>query len=411
MVRTIAAIGLGIIMTGIWAGLYFIFPETTTLEGSSCPDGCEIELKVGLLLDQTGDRREIGRFATDGARLAADEVNRAGVRLPNGVRLTVRLISEDPQGSPGYANQRAEKLAGVDLVPVIVGPVWHSGALATVPVASARKVVLLPLLDPDGQDDWVFPLIPRMGGGATGMLDLVRTLHKSRLVGDKVAILGVNNAYGRGIAETLRSECVYGLDDIYHGYYEEGMEDYTPVLESIMAAKSRFAPDETITVVLAESSSAQKILHRANELGMTPENGFMWVVFQSQFAPPMVSAGIPGTYLLSPAMKLDPPLGDLWTALGYDGVRLAAAAALRSGSVDGSGIREGIESYSLEEPYPGATGPKAWDEEGILPPRYGISQYVNDRYCPTGGYWDGALREFRPDAPPCSVIGRDMPPA
>ena len=394
-------------MTGIWAGLYFIFPETTPPDGASCPDGCEIELRVGLLLDQTGDLAEIGRLATNGAMLAADDVNRAGFRLPHGARLSVKLFVEDPQASPGYANQRADKLARVDLVPVIVGPIWHSGALAAAPVASAREVVLLPLLDPDGQDDWVFPLIPRMGGGATGMLDLVRTLHKSRLVGDKVAILGVNNAYGRGIAETLRSECVYGLDDIYYGFYEEGMEDYTRVLESIIAAKARFAPDETITAVLADSSSAQKILPRANELGMTPENGFMWVVLQGQFAPPMLRVGIPGTYLLSPAVNLDPPLGDLWTALGYDGVKLAAAAALRSGSIDGSGIRAGIRSYTLHEPFPGVTGPKAWDDNGILPPRYGIFQYVNDRYCPTGGYWDGALREFQPDALPCSILGSD----
>ena len=123
--------------------------------------------KIGFIGPLTGDNANYGIRCSNAARLAVDEINAAG-----GIDgKMLELIAEDSEGTVDKALASYEKLAYMDEVCAIIGPVFTSPALAVAqrcqedgivmisPSATHKDVTAQPATNPDGLN-YVFRTVP-----------------------------------------------------------------------------------------------------------------------------------------------------------------------------------------------------------------------------------------------------------
>ena len=78
-------------------------------------------LKIGMVATLTGPAAEYGRNETQGAKLAAEEVNKAGGVLGR----PIELVIEDNQSTNPGSVLAFSKLAGDKDIPGFIGPVFR----------------------------------------------------------------------------------------------------------------------------------------------------------------------------------------------------------------------------------------------------------------------------------------------
>ena len=86
-------------------------------------------LKIGMVTTLTGASAETGRYETEGAKLAAEEVNKAGGVLGR----PIELVIEDSQTTNPGAVLAFSKLAGDKDIPGFIGPVFSTQIHAIAP--------------------------------------------------------------------------------------------------------------------------------------------------------------------------------------------------------------------------------------------------------------------------------------
>ncbi len=81
--------------------------------------GCVTDtIKIGIVLELSGELAPMGEKMLNGARMAVDEINAAGGVLGK----DVELIEEDGGTDPDKGFDRVKKLVEINGVQVIVGP-------------------------------------------------------------------------------------------------------------------------------------------------------------------------------------------------------------------------------------------------------------------------------------------------
>jgi len=105
----------------------------------ACGPGPTETIKIGVLLDLTGDLGPMGVRILNGARLAADEINAAGGVLGK----QVELVEEDGATDPATGFDRVKKMVSVDGVEVITGPMITGASLLSIPYADEHDVPLI----------------------------------------------------------------------------------------------------------------------------------------------------------------------------------------------------------------------------------------------------------------------------
>ena len=97
-------------------------------------------VKIGVVLPLSGDFETYGKLGAQGAKMAVDEINKAGGVL-NGRRL--ELIIEDNKTDPNIAVKQIRKLIQEDDVIAVIGPVSSAARDAMARVAKQFKTPLL----------------------------------------------------------------------------------------------------------------------------------------------------------------------------------------------------------------------------------------------------------------------------
>ena len=102
-------------------------------------------LKIGMVSTLTGASAESGRYETQGAKLAAEEVNKAGGVLGR----PIELVIEDSQSTNPGAVLAFSKLAGDKDIPAFLGPVFSTQIHAIAPdIQRIGKPVMIGGTDP-----------------------------------------------------------------------------------------------------------------------------------------------------------------------------------------------------------------------------------------------------------------------
>lgn len=113
------------------------------LTGCGGPQVDDNTIKIGLIVELTGDMPAVGASSRNAAQMAVDELNAAGGVSVGGKARTLQLVVEDNGAKADQSAAVAHKLITQDKVVAIVGPNASSGAIPAAEIAESGKTLLL----------------------------------------------------------------------------------------------------------------------------------------------------------------------------------------------------------------------------------------------------------------------------
>jgi branched-chain amino acid transport system substrate-binding protein len=166
----------------------------TVLAASAFAQGT---IKIGVSQPLTGAFAASGNYVTQGAKIAEEEINKAGGVLGE----KIELIVEDNKSNPTEAVATAEKLIVRDQVPVMMGAWSSTLTLAVMPKLEEYKVPMLVETSSSGKittsgNPYVFRISPTSEMEAKAFTPLLKTLSIK-----KADFLATNNDFGLGASK------------------------------------------------------------------------------------------------------------------------------------------------------------------------------------------------------------------
>jgi branched-chain amino acid transport system substrate-binding protein len=154
-------------------------------------------IKIGVTQPLTGAFAASGNYVAQGAKIAEEEINKAGGVL--GKKL--QLIIEDNKSNPTEAVATAEKLINSDKVPVLMGAWSSTLTLAVMPKLEEYKVPMLVETSSSGKittsgNPYVFRISPTSEMEAKAFTPLFKTMGIK-----KADFLATNNDFGLGASK------------------------------------------------------------------------------------------------------------------------------------------------------------------------------------------------------------------
>ena len=215
-------------------------------------------IKIGVNEPLTGAVAASGNYVTDGARLAAEEINASGGVLGK----KVELIIEDNKSNPKEAVAAAEKLIVKDKVTVMMGAWSSTYTLAVMPKLMEYGVPMVVETSSSGKittsgNPWIFRISP------TSEMEAKAFGGKADKLGiSKANFLAVNNDWGRGAADEFASVLKgKGIDVGVMETMDAKATDISAQLASIKAAggDTLFVTTgvEQLTLVLKQANEQQ----------------------------------------------------------------------------------------------------------------------------------------------------------
>jgi ABC-type branched-subunit amino acid transport system substrate-binding protein len=334
--------------------------------------GCVTDtIKIGIVLELTGELGAMGEKMLNGARMAVDEINAAGGVLGK----DVELIEEDGGTDPDKGFDRVKKLVEIDGVQIIVGPMITPTSELSMPYAKANKIPLItmsatgvPLSELAGTE-WYFRTCLRDDAQSLVLAGVVIDAGYTRL-----ATIVLDNTYGIG----LETAIVDGLEakgwqgeHVASVHYDIAKKDYRTELQIIADSN----PDVVLAVTYGDDGII--VFKQALELGL---DDIAWLGCDGNYgtglfaeassAEFMEKAIVAGTRTVGSGAKYDQFLADYHEQFGaapetycdttYDAVWAAAKAIEAAGVYDGEAIKAALVDLEFD----GATGPISFNELG-----------------------------------------------
>jgi len=358
--------------------LYTMVALLLLIPAVSC--GTTETIKIGIVLELSGELAPMGEKMLNGARMAVDEINDAGGVLGK----DVELVEEDGGTDPDKGFDRVKKLVEIDGVQVIVGPMITPTSELSMPYAKQHEIPLItmsatgvPLSELDGTE-WYFRTCLR--DDAQGRLLAEVVMEKGYT---KLATIVLDNTYGigleAGIVEGLE-DAGYQFEHVVSIHYDIAKKDYRTELGLIRDSN----PDVVLAVTYAEDGII--IFKQALEMGLD-EIGWLGcdgnygsgLFAEASSAEFMEKAIVAGTRTVGSGAPYEqfvskhteefgyPP--ETYCDTTYDAVWAAAKAIRAAGVYDGAaGVYvydgEAIRAALTELEFDGASGPLAWNEIG-----------------------------------------------
>ncbi len=324
-------------------------------------------IKIGVVSPSTGTAAEAGRYEVNGAKLAADEINKAGGVLGK----QIELVFEDDQTTNPGAVMAFSKLAGDKQIPAFLGTVRSTQMKAIAPeVLKLGKPVMIGGTDPELThmgNPWLFRFRPNDSYSARVIADYgVKKLGKK-----KWAIVHSTDAFGTAgkdyLVAALKSQ---GITPVLIQGYANNAQDFTPIAlalrnsgADIMATYFTMETDlgifakqlRQLGVQIPWIGSASTATITARRLAGPALNGVLAVVDSHPDAGPSSKAywdKYEATYKIAP---------DFLSAWAYDAVHVIAIAINNAKSTDPQKIRQAILQIRN---YKGAQGVYNFDKNG-----------------------------------------------
>ena len=337
----------------------------------ACGPGPAETIKIGCVLELSGELAPMGAKMLNGARMAVEEINAAGGVLGK----QVELLEEDGATDPDKGFDRVKKLVEIDGVQVIVGPMITPTSELSIPYAKQHKIPLItmsatgvPLSELDGTE-WYFRTCLRDDAQGRVLADVVMDEGYTSL-----ATIVLDNTYGIGLEAGL----VEGLEAagwegelVQSIHFDITKKDYRSELELISGQN----PDVVLAVTYA--SDGIIIFKQALDMGL---DEIAWLGCDGNygsglFAEPssaefMEKAIVAGTRTIGSGPVYEqfvptytakyggPP--ETYCDTTYDAVYAAAKAIEAAGVYDGQAIKDALVDLEFE----GATGPISFNELG-----------------------------------------------
>jgi branched-chain amino acid transport system substrate-binding protein len=337
-------------------------------------------IKIGVTAPITGPSAETGSYEIQGAKLAVEEINKAGGVLGKKVEL---VIEDDQTTNPGII-MAFSKLSGDKDIVAFISSIRSTqvNAMAS-DVMKVGKPVIIGGTDPaltHMGNPWFFRTRPHDVYSARVIADYgVHTLGKKNW-----AILHSTDAFGTGgmkaLAEVLKG---MGITPVLLQGYTNNSQDYTPAALAIRRSgadvMASYIPFETDLGIIAK---------QVRQVGVN----IPWVgsaTNMSTTALRLAGSTLYGTYVVADFNRDSCPSSkafaekyeatykqraDQFSAWAYDGIKILAMAMNNAKSVDPEKIRQAIMAIKN---YPGAEGIYNFDTNGDGLHGYNVVKNVN----------------------------------
>ncbi len=317
-------------------------------------------IEIGFFGALTGPQATFALSGKNGARLAAEQINRAGGVL--GKRLDI--LVEDDHNEASEAASAVSKLITRDHVVALIGENASSRSLAAAPIAQSYRV---PMVSPSSTNvevtkkgDYIFRVcfVDSYQGKA------LATFARQTLKAETAALLVDSKSdYSVGLAGAFREAFTsMGGRVIQESKYAEGDSDFSAQLTAIRPARPDsivipgYYTDAGLIARQARSLGIESVLLGADgwdspkltEIGGTAVEGAYFTNHYSVEDPSPAVQAFVGDYRR--AYGADP---DSIAALSYDAVRLIADAMRRAGSAEGKRVRDALAGT---RDFPGVSG-------------------------------------------------------
>jgi branched-chain amino acid transport system substrate-binding protein len=324
-------------------------------------------IKIGSVAPLTGGIAHLGKDNENGARLAINEANAAGIAV-GGKKVKFELMSEDDQEDPKVGNTVAQKLVDAK----VAGIVGHLNSGTTIPASAIYNQAGIPMIsgsatNPDltGQGfKGVFRVVGRDDQQGPAIASYLASQNKPKLV----AVIDDATQYGDGLAsEVEKTLKAAGIKVLPREKGTNKTVDWKAILTKLKGKK----PDAVFYGGM--DATGGPLLKQARELKMTAVFAFgdgactdkmaelagpaAEGLLCSQAGIPVQAAGKKFLDAYKAAFKVDPILYSPFT---YDAARLLIAAMQKAGSSDPAKYLPALAASD----YTGATGNIQFDEKG-----------------------------------------------
>ena len=324
-------------------------------------------IKIGMVAPLTGPAAESGRFQTQGAKLALDEINKAGGVLGRPLELT---IEDDQTTNPGVVLAFSKLAGNVEFVGFI-GSIRSTQLHAMAPdVLKVAKPVMMGGTDPaltHMGNPWFFRCRPNDIYSARVIAD-----YGGKVLGKrKWAIVHSTDAFGtngmKNLTEALKG---MGIEPVLTQGYPNNSQDFTPVAlavkqsgADVMGTYMTFEPDQGIFakqlrqlgVSLTWVGSPTTVTTTALKLAGAALYGSYAVVDfnrESSASAKTFAAKYEAAYKSAP---------DIFASWTYDAVNVLAHAIADAKSTEPEKLRQAILAI---KGYEGAEGTYNFDANG-----------------------------------------------
>ena len=324
-------------------------------------------LKIGMVIPVTGNLSESGKYALNGAKLALEEINKAGGILGK----QVEIVTEDDQSTNPGAVLGFSKLTSNAEMYAFIGPIRSTQIHAIAPnVLTTAKPVLIGGTDPELTklgNPWLFRFRPNDSYSARVISEYgVTTLGKK-----KWAVIHATDAFGNSGAKALSESLTkLGITPVLVQGYASNTPDFTPVVLAIKQSGAdvigTYMTNEPDVAVFARQlkqlginipwvGSPSVVGATVTKLGGAALNGVYGIADFAEESAPEAKAYADA---YRAAYKASPDFFSAWT---YDALKVLASATNKAGATDPQKVRTAILGIKGLK---GAEGEYNFDEKG-----------------------------------------------
>lgn len=349
------------------ASATFYLCMATALTALSAPAQAADPIRIGVMAESSGPNAEAGVYQINGAKMALEEINKAGGVLGRQIELR---IEDNQSTNPGSVLAVSKLTSGGDLA-ALIGSVRSTQIQAVAPtVMKAGLPMMIGGTDyglTHSNNPWIFRARPNDGYSAKVIADYgVNTLKLK-----KWAIVHSTDAFGNGgknnLTESLKA---LGITPVTVQGFTSNSQDFTPI---VLAIKQSGA--DVVSSYIANSTDVGIFAKQLRQLGVKAE----WVgspSLSTDTAMKLAADALHGTYSIadfaigsSPEAeayakkykdkyKIEP---DLYSAWSYDAVNLLALAIKNANSTKPDDIKKALHGI---KGYKGVEGTYTFDKNG-----------------------------------------------
>jgi branched-chain amino acid transport system substrate-binding protein len=331
-------------------------------------------VKIGHVGPTSGAIAHLGKDNENGARMAIDALNAAGVTI-GGARITFELLPEDDAADPRQGVAAAQKLIDAK----VAGVIGHLNSGTTIPASQLYHDAGIPQISPSSTNPKYtrqgFPGAFRVVADDTALGGTLGRYAVETLGGKSVAVIDDRTAYGQGVADEFEKAVVAaGGTVVGREFTNDKATDFNAILTTIRAKRpdvvffggmdavagpmlrqmkqlgieAKFMGGDGICTaqlsVLAAGSMADDQVYCAKAGGIDPEDVPGMEKFRADF---------------SAKFGMDV---QLYAPYVYDALNVMVQAMKEADSTDPAVYLPALKAIN----YKGVTGPIAFDEKGDI---------------------------------------------
>ena len=389
--------------------------EETPAAGTAAPAAAPAAealpvIKIGHVAPLTGSIAHLGKDNENGARLAIDELNQAGVEI-GGKKVKLELVSEDDQADAKTATTVAQRLVDAK----VAGVVGHLNSGTTIPASKIYNDAGIPQISPSATN----PDYTR-AGFKTAYRVIANDVAQGKALGEfavgtlkakNIAVIDDKTAYGQGLATEFENAAkAKGATIVTHEATQSDKTDFKAILTNIKAKK----PD--IVFFGGMDAQAGPMAQQMKQLGISAKllggDGFQSPKFielagdaaEGQYAssPGMPKEQLPGFAEFNAAYKkkFNSDI-QIYAPYTYDAVKVMVEAMKRAGSAEPAKYLPEIAKTDMQ----GKSGPIKFDDKGDI---VGGSVTI---YQAKGGKWEVLTTVGGAAAAPAAAPAAEAKPA